>query len=229
MRYPRLAQASLPPRPGQPPRPVPERVGEPSVFKHVVYIIKENRTYDQVLGDMKEGNGDPALCVFGERITPNQHKLAREFVLLDNTYCSGILSADGHQWADTALATDYMEKSFAGFPRSYPGRHGRRRRGRAGLFARPGSSGTTPSRTARRLRDYGEFAITRKSLEGQIGAKASPKFLDHYREFVNGTGHDQPPQSSRPSSRCARTWPPTPWAGTWQSRTCSARRSSSGN
>ena len=69
---------------------------------------------------MKEGNGDPSLCIFGERITPNQHKLAREFVLLDNTYCSGILSADGHQWADTALATDYMERSFAGFPRSYP-------------------------------------------------------------------------------------------------------------
>ncbi|HWI58534.1 MAG TPA: beta-propeller fold lactonase family protein, partial [Bacillota bacterium] len=120
MRYPLLQQAALPPRPDQAPRPVPERVGEPSVFKHIVYIIKENRTYDQVLGDMKEGNGDASLCVFGERITPNQHKLAREFVLLDNTYCSGILSADGHQWADSAMATDYMEKSFAGFPRSYP-------------------------------------------------------------------------------------------------------------
>ena len=115
-----IALTQLRPRPGQPPRPVPERIGEPSVFKHVVYIIKENRTYDQVLGDMKEGNGDPALCVFGERITPNQHKLAREFVLLDNTYCAGILSADGHQWSTTAFATDYMEKSFAGFPRSYP-------------------------------------------------------------------------------------------------------------
>ena len=79
----------LPPRPNVPPRPVPERVGEPSVFKHVIYIIKENRTYDQVLGDMKEGNGDERLCIFGEKVTPNQHKLAREFVLLDNTYCSG--------------------------------------------------------------------------------------------------------------------------------------------
>src|SRR5262249_3956480 len=112
--------ASLPPRPNAPAVPVPERVGEPSVFKHVVYIIKENRTYDQVLGDVKEGNGEPDLCVFPEQITPNQHKMVREFVLLDNTYCSGILSADGHQWADTAFATDYMEKSFAGFPRSYP-------------------------------------------------------------------------------------------------------------
>lgn len=120
MRYPALREARRAARPNRAPRPVPERVGEPSVFKHVVYIIKENRTYDQVLGDIPEGNGDPSLCVFPEHVTPNQHKMVREFVLLDNTYCSGILSADGHQWSDTAFATDYMEKSFAGFPRSYP-------------------------------------------------------------------------------------------------------------
>ena len=123
-----MRAAMLPPRPTTRPRPVPERVGEPSVFKHVIYIIKENRTYDQVLGDMKEGNGDERLCIFGEEVTPNQHKLAREFVLLDNTYCSGVLSADGHQWTDSAFATDYIEKSFAGFPRSYP-YDGRRRHG----------------------------------------------------------------------------------------------------
>ena len=115
-----IALALLPPRPSQPPRPVPERIGEPSVFKHVVYIIKENRTYDQVLGDIAAGNSDPSLCIFGERVTPNQHKMAREFVLLDNTYCCGILSADGHQWSTTAFATDYVERSFAGWPRSYP-------------------------------------------------------------------------------------------------------------
>jgi len=115
-----IVASKLPPRPGQPARPVPERIGEPSPIKHVVYVIKENRTYDQVFGDIKEGNGDPALCIFGDHVTPNQHKLVREFVLLDNTYCSGILSADGHQWSTTAFATDYMEKSFAGFPRSYP-------------------------------------------------------------------------------------------------------------
>jgi len=92
-------------REGARPCPVPERVGEPSVFKHVIYVIKENRTYDQVLGDMKEGNGDPSLCIFGEDVTPNQHKIARQFVLLDNTYCSGILSADGHLWATSAFAT----------------------------------------------------------------------------------------------------------------------------
>jgi YVTN family beta-propeller protein len=110
----------LPARPDQPARPVPERIGEPSVFKHVIYFIKENRTYDQILGDVKEGNGDPQLCTFGENVTPNQHNFVRDFVLMDNMYCCGILSADGHEWADTAFATDYMEKSFADFPRSYP-------------------------------------------------------------------------------------------------------------
>ena len=159
MRYPLLKQAALPPRPGQPPRPVPERVGEPSVFKHVVYIIKENRTYDQVLGDMKEGNGDPSLCIFGERVTPNQHKLARQFVLLDNTYCSGILSADGHQWADTALATDYMERSFAGFPRSYP--DGMDDDDVDALAYSPaGFIWDNALAHGKTLRDYGEFGIT---------------------------------------------------------------------
>ena len=120
MRYPLLAGRSLPARPGQAPLPVPERVGEPSLIHHVIYIIKENRTYDQVLGDINEGNGDPALCIFNTKITPNEHKLTHDFVLLDNTYCCGSRSPDGHQWTDSAMATDYMEKSYAGFPRSYP-------------------------------------------------------------------------------------------------------------
>lgn len=122
MHYPKLAEAKLPARPDQPARPVPERVGEPSVFKHVVYVIKENRSYDQILGDMPEGDGDPNLCIFGEHYTPNQHKIAREFVLLDNTYCSGVQSADGHQWTDSAIANDYVERQItSNTPRSYPG------------------------------------------------------------------------------------------------------------
>lgn len=108
------------PRPEVAPVPVPQRHGEPSVFKHVVYIIKENRTYDQVFGDMKEGNGDSNLCLFGEEVTPNHHKLAREFVLLDNFYCSGVLSADGHTWCNQAYVTDYLERTFGNFTRSYP-------------------------------------------------------------------------------------------------------------
>ena len=98
----------------------PRRHGEPSPIKHVIYIIKENRTYDQVFGDIKEGNGDPSLVMFGREVTPNQHALAREFVLLDNYYCAGVLSADGHAWATEAYATDYLERHFGGFIRSYP-------------------------------------------------------------------------------------------------------------
>jgi YVTN family beta-propeller protein len=108
------------PRRGVKAAPVPERHGEPSVFKHVLYIIKENRTYDQLLGDMKEGKGDPRLVMFGEEVTPNHHALARQFTLFDNFYCSGVLSADGHTWVNEAYVSDYLERSFGGFTRSYP-------------------------------------------------------------------------------------------------------------
>lgn len=108
------------PRSGISPKPVPDRIGEPSLFKHVLYIIKENRTYDQVLGDMKEGNGDPTICTYGELITPNTHKLAREFLLLDNFHVSGKCSAEGHQWTDASIVTDYIEKNMRAWFRSYP-------------------------------------------------------------------------------------------------------------
>jgi len=101
------------------PLPVPLRPGDPSVFRHVVYIIKENRTYDQVFGDIKKGAGDPSLCIYGRDVTPNHHALAERFVLLDNFYCNGVLSADGHSWATEANVTDHLEKSFGGFTRSY--------------------------------------------------------------------------------------------------------------
>ncbi|MDP4291991.1 MAG: alkaline phosphatase family protein [Bacteroidota bacterium] len=108
------------PRKGVAPKPVPERIGEPSVFKHVVYIIKENKTYDQVLGDMKEGDGMSSLCIYGNEITPNQHKLAKDFLLLDNYYASGKCSAEGHSWTDAAIVTDYIEKNVRAWFRSYP-------------------------------------------------------------------------------------------------------------
>jgi hypothetical protein len=101
--------------------PVPGRVGDISPIKYVFYIIKENRTYDQVLGDMPEGNGDSSLVLFGRKITPNQHALAKEFVLLDNFYVDGEVSADGHSWSMGAYATDFLEKNW---PTSYGGRGG---------------------------------------------------------------------------------------------------------
>ena len=101
--------------------PIPETVGEHSPIKYVFYVIKENRTYDQVLGDMKEGNGDSSLCLFGEKITPNEHALASDFVLLDNFYVDAEVSADGHNWSTAAYATDYVEKTW---PTNYSGRGG---------------------------------------------------------------------------------------------------------
>ncbi|MGZ8539698.1 MAG: alkaline phosphatase family protein, partial [Chitinophagaceae bacterium] len=106
---------------GEPGNPIPMKVGDPSPIKYVFYVIKENRTYDQVLGDIPEGNGDTSLVLFGEYITPNQHKLAREFVLLDNFYVDGEVSADGHNWSMAANANDYLEKTW---PTDYGGRGG---------------------------------------------------------------------------------------------------------
>jgi YVTN family beta-propeller protein len=106
---------------GEKGNPVPQTVGDTSPIKYVFYIIKENRTYDQVLGDMKEGNGDTSLVLFGEKITPNQHKIARDFVLLDNFYVDAEVSADGHNWSMGGYATDYLEKNWV---TTYGGRGG---------------------------------------------------------------------------------------------------------
>lgn len=106
---------------GEAGNPIPRRVGDKSPIKYVFYIIKENRTYDQVLGDVKAGNGDASLCLFPERVTPNQHALAQEFVLLDNFYVDAEVSADGHNWSSAAYANDYVEKNWVS---SYGGRGG---------------------------------------------------------------------------------------------------------
>lgn len=94
-------------------RPVPARVGDPSPIRHVVYVIKENKKFDQVLGDIGRGNCDPSLVEFGRATTPNIHAIADQFVLLDNYYCNGILSADGHQHATQGLTSPYREKDWA--------------------------------------------------------------------------------------------------------------------
>ena len=180
-----IAASRLPPRPGVAPRPVPERIGEPSLLKHVVYIIKENRTYDQVLGDVAGGNGESKLCIFGERITPNQHKMVREFALLDNTYCAGILSADGHQWSTTAFSTDYMEKSFAGFPRSYPDGMGPDESD-ALAYAPTGFLWDNVLKHGKTLRDYGEFAAPAVTWRDPK-RKGEPKYMDCYQTWKGET------------------------------------------
>ncbi len=169
----------------QPAQPVPERVGEPSVFQHVVYIIKENRTYDQILGDVSEGDGEADLCIFGAQVTPNEHKFVRDFTLLDNTYCSGILSAEGHQWTDTGIATDYDEREFAGWPRSYPA-------GGAGLDARDalayspaGFIWTDAAEHGKTVADFGEF--TTPHHWHRDSGKEETDWSYMYRDFITGS------------------------------------------
>ena len=114
LRPERLGQAttSSRPRAGKAaPVPVPTRIGDPSTIKHVFLLVKENRTYDQVYGDMPEGNGDPSLAQFGEQVTPNQHALARQFGLYDNTYDVGTNSAEGHNWLMQGDNPEYTESS----------------------------------------------------------------------------------------------------------------------
>jgi len=157
--------------------PVPTHPGEVSVFKHVLYIIKENRTYDQVFGDLPQGNGDPSLCLFGREVTPNHHALAEEFVLLDNFYCNGVLSADGHQWTNEGYVTDYLEKSFGGWPRSYP------YEGDDALaFASSGFIWDHVLRKGYSFRDYGEFVHARITPDNAT-------WTDIYRDYVNGTNN----------------------------------------
>jgi len=156
---------------GEAGNPIPMKVGDPSPIKYVFYIIKENRTYDQVLGDMPEGNGDTSLVLFGEKITPNQHKLAREFVLLDNFYADGEVSADGHNWSTSANATDYLEKNWV---TSYGGRGGTYSGEGRRAIANPGKGFIWDycKRAGVSYRTYGEFADDGKanipSLEGNF-------------------------------------------------------------
>jgi YVTN family beta-propeller protein len=186
LRYPLLAQAKLPPRENQIAVPVPERAGEPGVFQHMIYIIKENRTYDQVLGDETNGNGEADLCVFGKNVTPNEHKLVRDFVLLDNTYCCSALSADGHQWTDTGIAMDYVEREFAGWPRSYPSGGDGLDTKDALAYSPAGFIWNNALAHGRTICDFGEFATSTSHWKNPA-RKDKPHFLDYYHQFLDGT------------------------------------------
>ncbi|PTR01199.1 YVTN family beta-propeller protein [Mucilaginibacter yixingensis] len=164
--------------PGEAGNPIPRKPGDKSPIKHVFYIIKENRTYDQVLGDMKKGNGDNSLCIFGDKITPNQHSLAENFVLMDNFYVDAEVSADGHNWSMAAYATDVVEKTW---PTTYGNRGGST--GFEGVlkqnFPRDGYIWDYCQRAGVSFRSYGEFGeygkTSYKTLKGHM-APASPGF-----------------------------------------------------
>ena len=178
--------------PANPPKVIPTRVGTSSPIKHILYVIKENRTYDQVFGDFPQGNGDPRLTIFGRRVTPNHHAIAEQFVLFDNLYCDGEVSVDGHSWSNAAYATDFNEKYW---PVTYGG-HSRVQRSQAFIP----STGFIWDQCARKgltYRSYGEFA-TRTSendrMEGVMTAlvgHTAPNFkkpgmrdTDNAREFI---------------------------------------------
>ena len=134
------------------------------------YVIRENRTYDQILGDLDRGNGDPKLALFGEDVTPNAHALAREFVTLDNFYVNAEVSYDGHAFSTGAYATDFVEKIW---PTNYGSRGGRvsergrrrdaQRRTATSPRRRTATSGTRASRAGKTVRSYGEFAVARRA------------------------------------------------------------------
>jgi DNA-binding beta-propeller fold protein YncE len=178
-----------------PPRdnPIPAKLGDKSPIKHCIYIIKENRTYDQVFGDMPEGNGDPHLCIFPEKVTPNHHALAREFVLLDNFYVESEVSADGHEWSMAAYATDYVEKAW---PLEYrPGSRGKigypSEGGQPIAFPAGGYIWDRCAAAGVSYRSYGEF-IRNNPIVGQPG-KATVKALEgHFDPLYRSYDLDYP-------------------------------------
>ena len=171
--------------------PIPLKPGDKSPIKYVFYIVKENRTYDQVLGDLKPGNGDPSICLFGENVTPNHHAIAREFVTLDNFYVDAEVSASGHEWSMGAIANDFVEKTWhlsyghgksnkwpypaeGGFPIATPGG--------GYLWDRAKEAGVT-------YRSYGEWVANGKGLGAPCTAKAKSlegHFDPWYRTFDTG-------------------------------------------
>ncbi len=196
--------------------PIPAKVGDPSPIKHCLYIIKENRTYDQVLGDIKEGNGDSKLAIFGERVTPNIHALVHEFVLLDNLYCDSEVSADGHEWSTAAYATDFNEKTW---PLHYRGhaydKIGYPSEGKFPIeFPTSGYIWDRCKEAGVSYRSYGEFVDTSprpgdpahtpmKSLEGHfdplyrawdldyLDAKRTDRFLEELHKYEQSGGLPQ--------------------------------------
>ena len=148
--------------------PIPRRVGGTSPIKHVFYVVRENRTYDQVFGDIARGNGDPSLTLFGEAVTPNAHALAREFTQFDNFYVDAEVSYDGHAFSMGAYATDVAEKlwptNYGGRGTPYLSEGGFNIRDQYGNFSAPplGYLWDFAKRAGVSIRSYGEFASWRR-------------------------------------------------------------------
>jgi YVTN family beta-propeller protein len=170
--------------------PVPSKVGDPSPIEYVFYVIRENRTYDQIFGAMEKGNGDPSLTIFGEVVTPNAHALAREFVLLDNFYVDAEVSYDGHAFSTGAYATDVVEKMW---PTNYGGR--------GGLYL---SEGMWKTRTA-----YGNISAPPQGYLWDFAVRAGVS-VRSYGEFAYWEKRGAPVKASVPGleGRVSPTYPP---------------------
>ncbi|RAG85874.1 phosphoesterase [Streptacidiphilus pinicola] len=158
---------------------VPARIGDPSTIKHVFLIVKENRTYDQLFGDMPQGNGDPALAQFGENVTPNQHALASQFGLYDNTYDIGTNSAEGHNWLMQADDPEYTESSAGEYTRSYDTEDDALGHQKSGFLW------TGAQAAGKSVRDFGEF---QQFLTKPAGASWQNLYCDAKTMDASGQG-----------------------------------------
>src|SRR4029450_2020143 len=158
--------------------PIPRKVGDTSPIKHVFYVIRENRTYDQILGDLEKGNGDPTLCLFGAEVTPNAHALAREFGVVDNFYVDAEVSYSGHAFSTAAYATDFVNKVW---PMNYGKRGGEylsegggAQRAAYGNITAPekGYIWDAAKRAGKTVRSYGEFATRDEGQRSQAAEAA---------------------------------------------------------
>jgi len=181
-----LADSLQSPRPDAAPTPVPARIGEPSVFKHILYIIKENRTYDQVFGDMGKGNSEPKLAQFPRRVSPNHHALADRFGLLDNYYASAVNSADGHQWTDEAVANVFAERVYGFYPSNNP--MGITSYGNSSLDLPPDSLWSNALNHGVSLRNYGEDGVNTVMQKDQEVPAQSLNWSALYKDWQDKTG-----------------------------------------
>lgn len=170
-------------RPPKEPSILPQSIHEGSPIRHVIYIIKENRTYDQEFGDLPHANGDSRLTIFGEKVTPNQHALAKEYVTFDNLYCDGEVSVDGHSWSNSAYATDFNEKQW---PPLYGGHSNASYSVRA-MVPSAGHLWDLAKRKGLTYRSYGENAA-RASTGGEMGAAPGAEGLDGHVSPDYGRG-----------------------------------------
>jgi YVTN family beta-propeller protein len=156
---------------------IPAKIGDPSLIKHVFLIIRENRTYDQVLGDVSSGNGDPSLAVFGGKITPNAHKLVRRFPLLDNFYDPSRQSADGHQWIAEGMAPYADDIQSPDWNRSYPGGNA----GDALAYQKKGFLFSEAADAGLSVKIYGEY-VENQSFQQPNGSTSEPSWSDFYAD-----------------------------------------------